>query len=132
MKLKFEMGMQKGYAYGFKAVESACIKVEARGVARARPLLPDDIQSQITKIIGYILFEKMQEASREWEQKIAYGVHIISEWAARYFADLGYRSEDIPRTDLQPSPEWKMRGESSQEDAQKDGQEDGDHHAPPS
>ncbi|KAI5654684.1 hypothetical protein M9H77_31871 [Catharanthus roseus] len=37
----------------------------------------------------------MQEPRQEWDQKIAYRSHVLSEWAARHFADLGYRLEYI-------------------------------------
>lgn len=76
----------------------------------------------------------MQEISREWEWKIAYKAHIISEWAAQQFNDLVYWPEDISPIDLQASPEWQIHDEASQEDAQEDkedGQEDVDD-SPPS
>lgn len=83
----------------------------------------------MAEVTGCIVSKKMQEASREWERRIAYGAHLISEWAVRHFAYLGYQPKDMPHTNLQLLPQWQMPSESSQENAQEDEGDNG-HHVP--
>lgn len=63
--LRVKTGMKKGYTYGFRAVESVHVRAEARRAVGAWLLLQDDIQLQIVEVIGRIIFEEMQEVSRE-------------------------------------------------------------------
>lgn len=62
--------------------------------------------------------------SREWQRKIAYGAHLLSEWTPKHFVDIVYQSEDMPPINLQHPPEWWIPGEKSRrgpDDVAKEG-----------